>query len=412
MNFYLNLPFQKAMSNSTNSSKKKATKTDNQSQKRSFDAENPSQPAPKKLKKNQKTIATESSIMETIDLVVKQSLQMTEKSFKAKKPKNNKGKVEKNNKKNNALLAKFKTAAKYIDVVNAAVSKTVLIKNEFSKNHQKINDKVVAKIKSKVRKVKNSKVKAKMLKVKTKMLESKKSSSNKLIEIKNNKMLDIKNSKVLDVKNIKVQDPKNSKILDSKQNKVTEPKSKTVEPKNLNKPVESKNPNKSVESKGSSKSVDAKNSSKPTEPKNASKVSTPKSSKGKVQEQKEVKDSKDVKETKVMPALLPIASSNPKNKEPKVTKLKDCPKKAKAQLLNTLDLKKYKKKGGKSTKKSVTKRESLCKTEERIKESHSKCLAMLKKPPFLKPKWSNGWSWEGQPFEAKVYLTVCLRFSC
>ncbi|KAK0092483.1 hypothetical protein PV326_001316 [Microctonus aethiopoides] len=29
----------------------------------------------------------------------------------------------------------------------------------------------------------------------------------------------------------------------------------------------------------------------------------------------------------------------------------------------------------------------------------------LTKKPFLKPKWSNGWSWEGESYEAKVYLT-------
>lgn len=28
------------------------------------------------------------------------------------------------------------------------------------------------------------------------------------------------------------------------------------------------------------------------------------------------------------------------------------------------------------------------------------------KKQFVKPKWSNGWSWEGEPYEAKVYLTV------
>lgn len=27
------------------------------------------------------------------------------------------------------------------------------------------------------------------------------------------------------------------------------------------------------------------------------------------------------------------------------------------------------------------------------------------------PKWSNGWSWEGQPYKAKVFITVSLMFS-
>ncbi|XP_076757643.1 uncharacterized protein LOC143427412 isoform X2 [Xylocopa sonorina] len=30
---------------------------------------------------------------------------------------------------------------------------------------------------------------------------------------------------------------------------------------------------------------------------------------------------------------------------------------------------------------------------------------LLVRKTFLKPKWSNGWSWEGDPFKAKVYLT-------
>lgn len=38
-----------------------------------------------------------------------------------------------------------------------------------------------------------------------------------------------------------------------------------------------------------------------------------------------------------------------------------------------------------------------------------KSLSHGKVQALLKPKWSNGWSWEGESFEAKVYLTV--RFS-
>lgn len=39
-----------------------------------------------------------------------------------------------------------------------------------------------------------------------------------------------------------------------------------------------------------------------------------------------------------------------------------------------------------------------------------KSLSHGKAQALLKPKWSNGWSWEGESFEAKVYLTV--RFFC
>lgn len=37
-------------------------------------------------------------------------------------------------------------------------------------------------------------------------------------------------------------------------------------------------------------------------------------------------------------------------------------------------------------------------------------FSSLTKKSFLKPKWSNGWSWEGDSYEAKVYLTVIRLF--
>lgn len=58
------------------------------------------------------------------------------------------------------------------------------------------------------------------------------------------------------------------------------------------------------------------------------------------------------------------------------------------------------KKKRKSTKKAPIKK-STCKLEEYSTGSEHFTLRRT----FLKPKWSNGWSWEGEPFEAKVYLT-------
>ncbi|XP_011299217.1 uncharacterized protein [Fopius arisanus] len=55
----------------------------------------------------------------------------------------------------------------------------------------------------------------------------------------------------------------------------------------------------------------------------------------------------------------------------------------------------------KSTKKAGSCKK-LGKTEENIVTSEN-CI--LVRRPFLKPKWSNGWSWEGDSYEAKVYLT-------
>lgn len=60
------------------------------------------------------------------------------------------------------------------------------------------------------------------------------------------------------------------------------------------------------------------------------------------------------------------------------------------------------KKKRKSTKKLPVKKSSS-KVDDCLVGSES---LILTRKTFLKPKWSNGWSWEGDPFEAKVYLTV------
>lgn len=47
-------------------------------------------------------------------------------------------------------------------------------------------------------------------------------------------------------------------------------------------------------------------------------------------------------------------------------------------------------------------------TEKQVEEMVQNDLAkggILKKSPFA-PKWSNGWSWEGEPYQAKVFLRV------
>lgn len=61
------------------------------------------------------------------------------------------------------------------------------------------------------------------------------------------------------------------------------------------------------------------------------------------------------------------------------------------------------KKRRKSAKKVVNAKKSGCKVENASVGNENLTLA---RKTFLKPKWNNGWSWEGEPFEAKVYLTV------
>lgn len=61
------------------------------------------------------------------------------------------------------------------------------------------------------------------------------------------------------------------------------------------------------------------------------------------------------------------------------------------------------KKKRKSAKKTANAKKSGCKVENSSIGNES--LTLTRKT-FLKPKWNNGWSWEGEPFEAKVYLTV------
>lgn len=70
------------------------------------------------------------------------------------------------------------------------------------------------------------------------------------------------------------------------------------------------------------------------------------------------------------------------------------------------DLKKsavIKKKRKTAVKKVANAKKSGCKVENSSLGNES--LTLTRKT-FLKPKWNNGWSWEGEPFEAKVYLTV------
>jgi hypothetical protein len=61
------------------------------------------------------------------------------------------------------------------------------------------------------------------------------------------------------------------------------------------------------------------------------------------------------------------------------------------------------KKKRKTAKKVASAKKSGCKPENSSVGNES--LTLTRKT-FLKPKWNNGWSWEGEPFEAKVYLTV------
>ncbi|XP_017892473.1 uncharacterized protein LOC108632416 [Ceratina calcarata] len=62
-----------------------------------------------------------------------------------------------------------------------------------------------------------------------------------------------------------------------------------------------------------------------------------------------------------------------------------------------------KKKQRKNTKKPAINKKSGSKLLENCSTGNEHLV--LTRKMFLKPKWSNGWSWEGDPFEAKVYLT-------
>lgn len=285
-------------------------------------------------------MASENSIMETINNVIQQSLQMTQKGSKNKvfKPNN---KVERNNKKNaGKLLTTLKKAPKNL------INTVSVIKNEFKNSQLKITNKLEAKLK-KVQnaKRKSNKVKAKLLaEVKNKVLEVK-NMNNKLPELKN-KFMENKINKVIELKNNNILETKNNKILESK---------------SLNKLVEAKN--------SKNKAQDLKNV-------------------------KEDKDNKGVNETKSNNVTTVPAVKSLKAKKPK-----DCLTNGKIP-----DSSKGKKKG-KGGKKMVVKREFSLKAKDH--ELVSKSI-MVPRKPFLKPKWCNGWSWEGEPFEAKVYLTVSI----
>ncbi|XP_011505333.1 PREDICTED: uncharacterized protein LOC105368115 [Ceratosolen solmsi marchali] len=357
---------------SQNSSRKKLTIKETSNLKRKASNLSLIETPPKKLKTASiKTVASETSIMETINNVIQQSLQMSQKSTKIKKSRSrNNGKVEKKSKRSINLLTTIKCASKKLDLVKAVVSEKLgLIRNEIKNSQQKINNKVDSKIKSKIQnvKAKNSKIKPKLFQVKSKVLESK-NNNNKILEIKSNKILEAKNTsnKMSDIKNFKTAGAKND-------NKITESKN------NINKVIEPKN-NKILETKNH---------------------------KNKSQDGNEIKETKETKEIKSSVITTSIFASNfvstpfyiselASSKDTKVNKFK-----GKLQE-GVIDIKKSKKKGKNG--KKLVRIESFSKIEEQIKDPFDKSL-LIPRRPFLKPKWSNGWSWHGEAFEAKVYLT-------
>jgi len=95
---------------------------------------------------------------------------------------------------------------------------------------------------------------------------------------------------------------------------------------------------------------------------------------------------------------------------PQETKVRDSSKKRDtASKTKTADVSEEPKKSAiikkkrKTAKKAANAKKSGCKPENSSVGNES--LTLTRKT-FLKPKWNNGWSWEGEPFEAKVYLTV------
>lgn len=134
---------------------------------------------------------------------------------------------------------------------------------------------------------------------------------------------------------------------------------------------------------------------------------TPKSgqSKGKADAKPKTKDSKSkskgkgkVVETKAQETKSRIQDAKARDG----SKKREAPaSKTKARDVSPDDPKKsvaIKRKRKNPKKKSVKK--SGCKVEDSTAGNESPTKL------FQKPKWSNGWSWEGEPYEAKVYLTV------
>ena len=159
--------------------KKKQTKKETQNPKRKAETSNPSEMPGKKPKISKSThvnntvnslkpAARETSIMETINTVIQQSVEMTEK--KDRKTKNLDRIIEKN-KKNANLMSTIKKVTRKLEL-NSVTEKICLPKTETKSNQPK--GKVEAKPKPKIQDAKcKSKVKAKLLEVKSKILNAK-----------------------------------------------------------------------------------------------------------------------------------------------------------------------------------------------------------------------------------------------
>lgn len=146
---------------------------------------------------------------------------------------------------------------------------------------------------------------------------------------------------------------------------------------------------------------------------------------------KKVKKAKPVEKVEVKSSVV----QNPKNKvvaKQASLKVQKTKVKSKIKLLETKVIKVVEGRIGKEEESEVGRQEpqlvrNPLRALEDAKRPIMKKRKMLKKPGkkvagkeeckvaenlsvtkrlFLKPKWSNGWSWEGEPYEAKVYLTV------
>ena len=159
--------------------KKKQTKKETQNPKRKAESSNPSETPAKKAKSAKPTnvgavsnslkpIASDTSIMETINNVIQQSVQMTEKKDKKTK---NVDRVAEKNKKNANLMSTIKKVTRKLELSSVA-EKICLPKTEAKNNLPK--SKVEVKPKSKIQDAKcKSKVKVKLIEAKSKILDTK-----------------------------------------------------------------------------------------------------------------------------------------------------------------------------------------------------------------------------------------------
>ncbi|KAJ8684493.1 hypothetical protein QAD02_020285 [Eretmocerus hayati] len=376
---------------------KKAKPKCNPSRKRKCDSITSGEHPTKKTKvSNPKVMATEISIMQTIDDVIQQSVEMSPKFVRLEELNEHlEEKMQERDKRSNfCQSASTMKSRKKRDTVKNPVSRGLtLIDTKLESNYNKINNRINRKAKSGILVVKKKNLK---IKVKSNAMNTNEISESNDGQLPNPEHINDFSSSDPQIpaqtENNKILEPKNSRTSANGSNKNSRTTScipsidsaKLIKPGNMNE-------------FGKSRNVVTINGYR-------SKYKNKKFGKRDVEDfQSKRAVDRDIPWSKnpnpsVTPSLVVSTNVQSLASKNRVFVTESGSEKQEKYL-------EFNDSGSKSVKRPSIRRGTNWRMgEEFINGSPEKCFSISRRPS-LKPRWSNGWSWEGGAFEAKVYLT-------